>query len=336
MSYDADVTCVIGGRGIGKTYGARLHFVRRYMRTGRRFVEICRTKAELASVRTGYFDKLSRDERLAGCEFRVTKDRLEMRREEGAWDACGYLVALTELQTAKKRTYLDVESLLLDEALIERIDRYHGYLPHEWRAVCNVVDSCTREVQGQGYKPHLYLLGNAVDFVNPYFEAWGIDREPGYGYSWHAGKAVLLHYVKPGEFERNRSERTLSGRLASIVGGDSSTFANRFDNAAEDYVERKRKPTDKPLYGIVYKGERYGVWYSYGVCEYRVEDGIPDGVETFALTTADNRVDMRMARRTQPQLKAIAEAYYNGDVTFSSAAVRERFGKVLSLMGVRM
>ena len=59
LSYDADVTMVIGARGIGKTFGLRRQCIRDFLKDGSRFVEITRYNNELSGVSDGYFNRLS-------------------------------------------------------------------------------------------------------------------------------------------------------------------------------------------------------------------------------------------------------------------------------------
>lgn len=50
LSYDADVTMVIGARGVGKTFGLRKQCIKDFLRDGSRFVEVTRFKNELSGV----------------------------------------------------------------------------------------------------------------------------------------------------------------------------------------------------------------------------------------------------------------------------------------------
>ena len=58
LARDADITMVIGARGIGKTYGIRLQFIRDYIRKKWRFVELVRYKNELQDFTSTYFQKI--------------------------------------------------------------------------------------------------------------------------------------------------------------------------------------------------------------------------------------------------------------------------------------
>ena len=60
FSYDADVTMVVGARGVGKTYGLRTQFIRDFLKDGSRFVELTRYKNELFGVANGYFDRVGK------------------------------------------------------------------------------------------------------------------------------------------------------------------------------------------------------------------------------------------------------------------------------------
>ena len=62
LSYDADVTMVVGARGIGKTYGLRLQFIRDWIKDGSRFVELTRHKNELSDFAATYFNRIIENE----------------------------------------------------------------------------------------------------------------------------------------------------------------------------------------------------------------------------------------------------------------------------------
>ena len=59
LSYDADVTMVVGARGIGKTYGLRLQFIRDFLKDGSRFVELTRHQKQLSDFTSTYFDRIT-------------------------------------------------------------------------------------------------------------------------------------------------------------------------------------------------------------------------------------------------------------------------------------
>lgn len=342
MSYDADVTMVVSMRSKGKTYGLRLQFVQDYLKRGSRFVEICRFKDEIPAVMDDYFARIDADDAFPGHVFKANGKKAWIARrppegEKPRWECFGYFVALTQMQTSKKKTYVDVDRILFDEAIIDKSDRYHGYLPNEFTLLANVVSSCTRERPGDGRaKPHVYLLGNACDLTNPYFARYGIREEPAYGYSWHAGKTFLLHYVEPGDEADAMLDETVAGRMVRGTAAAGVMARNEFTDANLDFIASKPKRA-KFHYGIRYRGETFGVWVDWSDGLLYVNDRIPNNANApiYALTASDNGVNYIAAKRADKTMRSFVELYYLGCVRYENAGLRARMMHALSLFGVR-
>ena len=110
LSYDADVTMVIGARGIGKTFGLRMQCIRDFIRDGSRFCEIVRFKNSLSVVSDGYYDRLSALPEFEGYMFKTDSRYawIAERPEEGKksmWRKAGYFVALSDGQIKKMVTF---------------------------------------------------------------------------------------------------------------------------------------------------------------------------------------------------------------------------------------
>lgn len=340
LSYNADVTMVVGAPNKGKTFGIRAYALNRFFKTGNRFVEVCRTKDERDMVKTGYFDKLALvDDDFGEREYRCAKNEFQtrMRDEKGAkWEPCGYIVAMSELQQAKKRTFAQVETIIMDEAIIERIDAHHDYKRDEWSALSRLVDSCAREnpYDDSRVKPHVYLLGNAVDLLNPYFAAFGVKGIPKYGYTWYQDKMCLLHYVEPDESDEVRLHETLAGRMGSVTGYSDGTYSNKFDEDMR-YVSKK-PPRAKYMMACVHRGEEFGIWVDISEGFYYVNGKIPNNAgNVFSLTRHDDTPNRIAAKRAVKSLRAIVQAYWEGGVLFESPSIRERFLDAMAMYGVR-
>lgn len=342
LTYNADVTAVIGPRGCGKTYGLRKQFIADFLKRGWRFVEICRYKEEKKEVADGYFDKL-----IVNGEFDEWQFKTDQRfayiapacddNEKPEWEVCGYFIALTEMQRSKKRTFVRVRRLVMDEAIIDRKDRFHSYLPNEYSLLANVVDSCTREnVNDEArIRPNVYLLGNAVDLVNPYFARYGIRKAPGHGYSWHASKTFLLHYIDPGGYVDGKLDDTLAGRMIRGTSEEGTLVRNQFAGADDPSIGKRPKGSEH-LYTLAYGEQMFSVWISmaegwYYVSSKRVNDDKP----IFSLTTKSNEANHIVVRKCDKLMGGMLDAVYLGIVMFDSAATKRRFIDALSLFGVR-
>ena len=347
LSYDADVTMVVGGRGIGKTYGARLQFVRDYLKNESRFVELVRNKSDLSAFVNGYFSRIVSNNEFPDYIFNAEGNKAYIAKKlskkeknknlKPKWEIIGHFLAMSQAQKVKRNTYDNVKRIMLDEAIIDkRLSPYDRYLPNEYSILANLVDTTSREIPGTPKKkrPRVLLLGNAVDLVNPYFQRYKI-YEPRFGYTWHDGKTMLLHYVKDEEYAKEKMENTVAGRMLAGTLDGVIAAANTFYMGTEDYVFKKPKNA-KFYFGIVYKETQYGVWLDDLEGYYYVNMNIPNNARpVFALTASDNRVNYIMAQRMEKALKGFIDMYYIGIVRFETQYVKENFIEILNLFGVR-
>lgn len=343
LSYDADVTMVVGARGIGKTYGLRLQFIRDWIKDGSRFVELTRHKNELSDFAATYFNRIIENEEFPDYVFKTTPRHAYIAEipehgEKPEWHLIGYFGALTEAQAMKKRTYSKVKRILLDEAVIDkRLDRFHNYLPNEFGILANILDSVSRERSETRFSDRcrVYLLGNSCDLLNCYFAAYGINEEPKTGYSWHKGKTMLLHYVKDEVYAKEKTKNTVAGRMLSNTADELIASANEFLRASNDFVFKKPKNA-KFYFGVVYGDNKFGVWADFKDGYYYVTDKIPKNANPiYALTASDNKVNYIMAKRAEGVLRDFADLYYHGIIRYETPYLKERFLEVLKVFGVR-
>ena len=341
LSYDADVTMVVGARGIGKTYGLRLQFIRDFLKDGSRFVELTRHQKQLSDFTASYFTRMIENDEFPDYIFKTTTKfaYIAERDEKPKWQICGYFGAMTAAQDMKKQTFSKVKRILLDEAIIDkRIDRYHRYLSNEFSVLANIVDSVSRERPDTEHseRPRVYLLGNACDLLNPYFGIYRIGEEPKVGYSWHANKTMLLHYVKDFEYAEAKNAETVAGRMLDNTLDGLVASSNEFLRQSNDFVFEKPKHARFQM-GIVYQERQYGVWVDEKEGYYYVNRKIPKNTNSpvFALTASDNRVNYIAARKAEVALRGFTELYYLGIIRYETASLKEEFTEVLNLFGVR-
>lgn len=341
LAYDADVTMVVGMRGIGKTYGLRKQCVKDYIKHGWRFVELVRFQKELSGVSVGYFDRMASNEEFPDKVFKTEggyafiADKPE-GDEKPQWELCGYFLALSQAQQIKKRTFDNVKRIIFDEAILDKTDRFHHYLPREFTIIANIVDTVSRErADTEGVKPRLYLLGNALDVMNPYFIQYNVGI-PKRGYSWHKNKTMLLHYAKDKEYSEAKAKETVAGRmLAGTEEGDVAND-NTFAKLNDDFIMAKTK-TAKFTFGVVYNGTRFGIWTDWENGYYFVTKKIPENTNkpVFTLTIDENRFNYIAARRAETMLQTFSEMHYAGCIRYETIPLREKFKEVLTLFGVR-
>lgn len=343
LSYDAEITSVIGARGIGKTYGLRLQAIRDYLNNGYRFLEIVRHNAELEgddAIQRDYFLRIAENEEFPEYQFKcvgkhayIAKKCAEDKKPE--WQMFGYFVALSTFQRAKKRTFSKVKRIIFDEAYLERhSDRWHNYLPNEVNLLSSVVNTAARErADTESVKPRVYLLGNACDLVNPYFARWHVGDVPKFGYTWYENKTFLLHYVK------NETTELTKDSVASHIAGAGAlsdmAILNEFLKQDDSYFGKKPARA-KLAFAIVYLRNKYGVWLDESEGYYYVTPDFPSRTKSpiYALTADDARPNYIIAKRAQKALKGFTELYYMGVVKYKDHATRDGFLKAMQLYGI--
>lgn len=349
LSYNADVTMVVGARGIGKTYGLRKQCIRDFINHGWRFVEVVRYKKELSKVADGYFDKLSQDKDFKGKVFRTDTRYMYMaddvgddtdengKKKKPQWQVIGYFAALTDAQMEKKRTYANVRRIIFDEAVLERADRFHRYLPNEFATLANLVDTASRErADTEGLQPRVYLLGNACDIANPYFARYGVGTDLQFGYRWYGGKTFLLHYVRDDEYAMEKMAGTVAGRMLSMSADGAIASMNEFQTVNSQFVLPKPKRA-KFSFGIVCNGKEYGIWNDYTEGFVHVTEYIPKGMEkkTYTLTLADSRTNYLMATRLSKVMQSFQQMYWAGIVFYEDIQTKADFQEILQMFGVK-
>ena len=336
FSYDARLNLIITSRGRGKTYGLRKQFVKDWIAGKWRFVEIVRYNNQVADVCDGYFDKLVVNNEFPDYVFRTEGGKMYIAHapaddEKPTWELIGYCVSLNDQQNKKKKTFAHVKRVLFDEFILEKRS-FPGYLAGEYDKFLKLLDSIAREVPGEPSAVRVYLCANACDLVNPYFSEFRIYDEPKPGYTWLDKGFVLLHY-EINEVYSAAKRDTLVGRLAR--GHIEDMITNRFDNANNDFIERKSKDA-KFLFGFVFQSRKYGVWLSDVKGYYYVTGKIPaNAQEIYSLTRDDMSPNLIMARKAEYKLKVLIEMLYLNCVRYDTAATREGFLRMSSLFGVR-
>lgn len=342
LSYDADVTMVIGARGIGKTFGLRKQCIKDFLRDGSRFVEITRYNNELSGVSDGYFNRLSSLSDFSDYVFRsdaryayiADKDETNKKPE---WKLIGYFVSLSSAQRMKKRTFDHVRRLIFDEAILERSDRYHRYLPNEFGTLANLVDTISRErADTKSIRPRVYLLGNACDLANPYFAAYGVGTDLKFGYRWYAGKTFLLHYVDPGEYSTEKAAGTVAGRMIANTKTGNVAIRNEFIHPSSEFV--KKKPGNAVFsFGIACNGRLYGIWLDERNGYYHVTRKVPNntGKPIFSLTRQDASINYIAASNLSVTMRYVADMYYHGLLRYEDESLEMEFGEVLEMFGIR-
>lgn len=338
---NADVNMIIGARGLGKTYGMRKYMIEDYLKNGCCFVEVTRFREENNDVAADYFSRIVKDDVFPDYEFRTTNKIAEIRRKktgkkENEWKTIGYFIPLSLQQQKKKSTYVNVRNICMDEIIIDNDDRYHTYLKNEFEQLAKLVDTVTRERADDAglRKPRVFLLGNACDAFNPYFQHYDVPLEPEYGLRWLGGKTCLFDYVRDDEYAEQKTKNTVAGRM--LKNNDDVTSKNKFVRHNTDFIE---KPHGHARLTYVFRWLRheYGVYVDLR-CGYVFVSSKYDGgthVPYFAITRDDNKLNYLTANMAKDLIRNLTSYYALGYLRYDMVETQHAVSEMLRNFGVK-
>lgn len=339
FSYNKRDNLVISARSYGKTFGLRKQFLNDYKKHGYLFTEIVRHKEQITPVAKKYFNKIQ----AAGYEpynrwqfeYRFNERTMYVKTDDTEpWQEIGYIVAMTEEGFLKTLTFPNgelVRRFLLDEAVLERRDRYHKYLPDEFTTINGIISTITRETPDKPSIASRYYFGNAVDLTCPYFEYLGINRLPK-EYGYHIYGDTLFHYVEP-YLQEEYETKTLSGSSLAGSASGAKLFGNKFEGMNNDFVKQKTKLA-KFWKGFIFNGQAFGLWIDYKQALVFVTSRIPKNELTYSFTLDDDTINYTMIKRSSIIVKQLGEFFYGKLYRYESPVLREKFAEMLLALNV--
>lgn len=324
----------IGGRGVGKTYDAKLKRTKHFLRTGKQFIYMRRYETEFADKQELFQDV---KEEFPGHEIKVEGMRAYIRKntevdEDGnetkhPWRLFCFLVALSTTVGKKSVPYPDVDYIVFDEFIIDK--GFIRYISNEVRIFLefyNTVDRFTDRVR-------VLFLANAISIVNPYFVYFDIKPRKGQRFCSMMDGYHVCEMIES-EAYVERVTQTKFGRMIANTEYFDYAVANRFTNDESEFIAPKSSHAVYQ-YSIIFDGQKMAVWYDAAENRYYVCDRIPQDRAAYVVTKHDQSPDMVMVDRASPLLKGLKRLYMMGGVYFNNAAIRVAFFDLLDYLNLR-
>jgi len=319
--------CTTNRTGGKTTYYGRL-CVNRFMKDNEKFALLYRFNYELSDVASEFFKDI-------GSLFFQGHVMTSKAMRKGTFQelfldnvSCGYAIALNNADQVKRFSHYfsDVHRILFDEFQSET----NHYCTNEIEKFYSIHTSIAR---GQGeqvrYVP-VYLLGNAVSLLNPYYTALGISSRLKEDTKFLRGDGFVL---EQGYVESASRAQKESGFNRAFSASKYSDYAseNVYLNDNMTFIE-KPEGTGRYLATIKYNG-----------CEFAIREFIDDGViycddrpdKTFphkiAVTTDDHEINYVMLNRNSFFLSNMRFLFERGSFRFKNLKCKEAIMAALSI-----
>jgi len=325
FSYNGHYNMVVGGRGIGKSYGAKVRAVRNAIKKKEMFIYLRRYKTELTASKETFFADIASN--FPDHDFRINRFVCEMspvsERETGKkrqWQKVGYFFALSTAQSLKSVSFPDVTLIIFDEFIIEK-GAFH-YLPNEVTIFNNFYSTVARTRENV----KVLFLANSVSIMNPYMIEWKIDPDDGQEWIIKASGFLVCHFPESKAYQTAVYE-TAFGRF--IAGTDYADYAygNQFaDN--NDALLGERHYKAKYKFSLETDSGLFSVWHDSMAGEYYVEEKQPKDNIVFTLVSQKMDKDKILITYSDAVLSTLRTAFRQAKVIFDSPSARNIFADI--------
>lgn len=323
-------------RTAGKTtYFGRL-CINRWKEKGEKFCLLYRYNYELDGVADKFFkdigqlffpDLIMRSERRANGiyhELFLSKKNSESK-EKGV--SCGYAVSLNSADQIKKYSHLfsDVSRMIFDEFQSET----NHYCSDEIKKLLSIHTSIARGNGEQIRYVPVFMLGNPVSIINPYYVELGISGRLKNDTKFLRGDGFVL---EQGFLESASEAQKNSGFNRAFSANNYVNYSAEsiYLNDSQAFIEKLTGPS-KYLCTLRYKNCEYGVReFSELGCIYC--DDRPDVTfkSKIAVTTEDHNINYVMLKRNEFFLLNLRYFFERGCFRFKDLRCKEVILKALS------
>lgn len=330
LSHNGRYNVVVGGRGLGKTYGAKRKVIRDAIKslntnTGicDQFIYLRRYKPELQMSKPTFFADIEHE--FPEWDFRNNSNEAQMSPVESRddkkryWYTIGYFIPLSIAQTFKSVAFPHVKMIIFDEFIIEK-GAIH-YLPNEATVFNNFFSTVDRYQD----KTRVLFLANSVTITNPYFIEYKINPKAcdDRGFLKIYKGFLVCHFVDSKQFN-SEVYQTIFGKF--IEGTEYAQYAvdNSFPDNHEALILAK---TSRSIYVYTIETEvgTFSVWYDRNG-HYFCQVKRPKSDELiFTLVPEKMDENKTLSTFTDPHLSALRLAFKRATVRFDAPPTRNAF-----------
>ena len=253
FSFNFLIAFVIGERGCGKSFNAKVAVLKKFLKTGEQFIYIRRYKTELDTSLATFWDDLQahgyfKDEKLT---VKKTKMLTEFKCND---KVCGFAVPLSTANILKSTAFPKVTTIIFDEFLLDNSGTYR-YLKNEVTMLLDVIETVGRLRDNL----KVILLGNALNVhASPYFAYWNLELPYNSEFKTYFDGTIVVNYIKNLKY-REAKKNSRFGKL--IDGTEYGKYAidNQVFRENNSFIE-KRQPKSTFYSMLIINALKIGLW----------------------------------------------------------------------------
>lgn len=339
LSYNAFLTFVLGGRGIGKTFSYKKLCFKNYITKGEQFIYLRRTQTELDEMdRDKFFNLdlfnaiyddfeiLSNETSRLGTVIRYYGDGAEHKLDINTKrillddEIMCYFKSLSTWVKLKSSEYDTVKTLLFDEVLIDISANNITYLPNEINAFFQLLSTIFRHRSGN----RVFLLSNATKFNNPYFNYFKFTGDKSKRF-WSLKKyGALIEFCDEVVISMDNTADIYKLTQDSEV--FDSNVHNEFQEKFDSNVGKIEGPKIR-LYSIYTQGTFLTVYNANN--RFYVAKGYDKNVEVFTFNINDIEQGFIYLTRSDEISIHIRRNFYRGGIFYADLETKTKFANAI-------
>lgn len=316
FSYNFLIAFVIGERGVGKSFNAKVAVMKKFLKTGEQFIYIRRYKTELDTALTTFWEDLQMNGYFE--DYALTVKRSKMLTEfKCNGNVCGYAVPLSTANILKSTAFPNVSTIIFDEFLLDNSGTYR-YLKSEVTILLDII-----ETVGRLRDIKTILLGNALNVhASPYFAYWDLELpQNGSEFRTFRDGAIVVNYIKNLEY-RAAKKKSRFGKLIDGTAYGRYAIDNEIFRENNSFIGKR--PSNSNFLGmIVVNGVNLGIWNGRDGYYYLSEKYDPNTIQKFVFDYNDHTEQTIFTSVRENMFMHICiKAYKQGWLRFESQKIK--------------
>lgn len=239
----------------------------------------------------------------------------------------GYAFSLNSADFIKEKSHLftDINFMLMDEFQSET----NKYVPDEIHKFLSIHKSVARGHGKQVRHVPVYMIGNDVSLINPYYTELGISSRLNSSTQFLRGKGFVLEHSYIDSAAKAQEESGIS-RAFSGNSYIDYTVNQKYLNDSFSFIER---PSGRCRYlcTLKYKGKSFSVkeYSSLGIlyCDTQVDENFPTKI---CVTTEDHNVNYVMLKNNSLFISNLRYFFEKGAFRFKDLNCKECLMRTIS------
>jgi hypothetical protein len=315
FSFNFLLAFVIGERGCGKTFNAKVAMLKKFKKTGEQFIYLRRYKTELDMALGTFWNDLQANGYFEDDDLKVRKGK-DLTKFTCNGEVCGYAVPLSTSNILKSTAFPKVKTIVFDEFILDGASGTYRYLKNEVTMMLDIIETVgrLRDIQ-------VVFLGNALSITNPYFAYFDLDLPYNSEFRTFKDGLIVVNYIKNQAY-RDAKKQSKFGKLIDNTEYGRYAIDNEMLRDNKHFIEKK--PADATFWGVlVINGNDIGIWMARNGYLYLSSKHDPNTVHRFACDYNDHTEQtIFMNARENYYLRLCVAAYKQGILKFENQKIK--------------